>query len=93
MSKLQESASFAGNSNIIRLIPTRNARLRIAALAIVLALVSLAAASGMRTDWAGSQGGPVVQPPETASASVEFVYFPGQYQNQATEQTEHIQSF
>jgi hypothetical protein len=84
MSNLQEStADSTGNGNIVPFTPTHKLRRRrIAALAIVVALASLAAASTMRTDSAKRDGGQAPQASERASTSAEFVYFPAQYATQ-----------
>ncbi len=94
MSKQHSSLSgITGNGNVIPFIPARNAGHRIIALVVVLALASLAAAYGMRSDLAGSQSSMPIQATENPNASTESVYFPAQYVNQATEPTEHIQAF
>lgn len=94
MSKLHCSPSrLIRDTNVIPLIPTRSAGDRITALVIVLVLVSLAAATGMKLDLAGSQSSAAPRMAENPNASAEFVYFPGQYMNQASEPTEHIQAF
>lgn len=86
-------SSFIRDTNVIPLIPRRSVGDRITALVIVLVLVSLAAASGMKLDLAGSQSSAAPRTAENPNASAEFVYFPGQYVNQASEPTEHIQAF
>jgi hypothetical protein len=84
-----------GKSNVIPLILARKPGIRTVGLVvIVLALLSLVAAAGMRSDSAGTQGGTALQAAVTPGIpGTEFVYFPGQYVNQATEPSEHIQAF
>lgn len=84
---------LTGNGNVIPIIPARNAGHQIIAMVVVVALVSLAAAYGMRPDLAGSQSSTPLQTAGNPNASTEFVYFPAQYVNQATETSEYIQPF
>lgn len=84
---------LTADSNVISFIPTSKAGHRITALVIVLAVVSLAAASGTRPGVAGSQNSAALEMAVNPNASAGFVYFPGQYVNQATEAAEHIQAF
>jgi hypothetical protein len=96
MSKEHSSLCHSmGKSNVIPLILARKPGLRTVGLvAIVVALLSLVAAAGMRADSAGTQGGTAPQPAAApGTPGTEFVYFPGQYVNQATEPSEHIQAF
>jgi hypothetical protein len=83
---------FSGNTNVIPL--TRKRTLgggRIAALAIVFALVSLA--FGTKLDLAGSRSSAAPWTAETPYPVTEPVYFPEQYVNQASEPAQHIQAF
>jgi len=91
MSKQRSFLSgFTGNSNVISLIPSRKVSHRVVALVIVIAVLSLAAASGTRPDAGSSQNSTA---PENPNASTEFVYFPGQYVNQGTELSEPVATF
>ena len=81
------------DSNVISLKPARSVRYRIGALVIAAALVALATSAGLKSEPAGSQSGATVQAAQDPDASTEFVYFPGQYVNQAIEPTGHIQAF
>ena len=94
MSKQRTSLSgFTGNGNVISFIPTRKVSHRVIALVIVIAVLSLAAASGTRPDVAGSQNSTAVETAANPNARTEFVYFPGQYVNQGTELSEPIATF
>ena len=93
MSKQRLLSRFTGNGNVVPLIPTRNMGHRVIALVIVLGLVSFGAAGGMRPAPAGSQESTAPQTVANPNAATEFVYFPGQYVNHATEPSEHIQAF
>ena len=66
---------------------------RITALAMALAVVTLAAASGNWPQTASSEPSSALEAPATSNAPSEFVYFPAQYVNQATAPSEHIQAF
>ena len=90
---MNENTSITGNDNVIPLKPTRTAKARTIALVIVLALVSLAAASGIKPDFGGGGAKQTPLTTETAVTGPGAVYFPGQYVNQATEPSEHIQAF
>ena len=79
------------NQNVVAINPVHKMSNRIAALAIALAVVSLAAASGPRPEATEGQYALVAAAPSNGSS--EFVYFPSQYVNQATESSEHIQAF
>ena len=92
--KLCYPSRFSRSSNVIAFVPARSTRCRIIGLVAALALVSLAAACGMKADSAVSQGGTALQAAATPSTPDSgFVYFPGQYVNHATEPSEHIQAF
>ncbi len=94
MSKQRSFLSgFTGNSNVVSLVPTRKVSHRVIALVIVIAVLSLAAASGTRPDVAGGQNSTAPGTAGNPNASTEFVYFPGQYVNQATEPSEQIEAF
>ncbi len=91
----QESAlsRTSSSNNVLPFNPASKQSLRVIALLTVLALVSLVAATGTKTDWADSQGSAVVQTPANPNATTGFDYFPSQYVNQATEPSDHIQAF
>jgi hypothetical protein len=90
---LSSPSRFSGN-NVIPFFPARRSDRRIKRLVAALALVSLGAACGIKADSAGNQGGTALQSAVTPGIpGTEFVYFPGQYVNQATEPSAHIQAF
>lgn len=89
----QQRFSVIHSNNADPTVPARNSGYRIAALAVVLAVTLLAAPNWVKPDQTGSQSGAAAKPAEDPNASTEFVYFPGQYVNQATESTEHVQAF
>jgi len=60
---------------------------------VVLAVALVTAAHWVKSGQADSQSNTSARPAEDPNASTEFVYFPGQYVNQATEPTEHLQAF
>lgn len=86
-------SGFTSKGNVISFLPTRKVSHRITALVIALAVISLAAATGTRPDAAGSQDSTALETAANPNASTAFVYFPGQYVNQATEPSEHIEAF
>ena len=88
-----DKSSFRGNPNIIPFVPAHQGSGRTILLAVVLVLVSAAAASGMRLDAARGESAAAPRAAESAIAGAEFVYFPGQYVNRATESSEHIAAF
>lgn len=81
------------NRNVISFIPKRNLRRRMKPVAIILVLAAIAAASWVNVDQVRSQGSAEAKASEVSSTRAEFVYFPAQYVNQATEPSEHIQAF
>ncbi len=81
------------HSNVVPLTPARSVRYPISTWVVVAALVGLATAAGIKPELAGSQSSVILRAAENPPASTEFVYFPGQYVNQATEAAEHIQAF
>ena len=82
------SSSFAHDTNSNPPMPTR-----ISVVVIVFALLALAVTGQLMLDVAGDQGSAAPQTTENPNTSAEFVYFPGQYENQASEATQHIQAF
>jgi len=81
-------------SNVVPLVPMQKSRSVLAGLAITLLVLSLAATGAFRSDTAGSGRGTAPQTAaDPSSAATGFVYFPGQYVNQATETLAHIQAF
>jgi len=81
------------DGNVVSFKPSYHIRYRISTWVIVAALVVLAAAAGFQSGPAGSQSGAIPQTAENPNAGAEFVYFPGQFLNQASEPSEHIQAF
>ena len=81
------------DSKVVSLKPAHNVRYRTGTLVIAAALAALAAAAGLQSGPADSRNGVTLQAAENANASDEFVYFPAQYLNQASEPSEHIQAF
>ena len=79
--------------NVTPFISRRSAGYRITVLATVIALVSLVVASATGFNLFGGQITPDRQAAENPDPRTEFVYFPGQYVNQATEPSENIQGF
>lgn len=74
-------------------VPARSSGQRITVCSIVLALALLAVVNWVKPDQAAGHGTVASEPTESPNPSTEFVYFPGQYVNQATEPSEHIQAF
>lgn len=89
----QQRFSVIHSNNADPAVPARNTGLRITALVVVLAVALLAAANWVKSDQADNQSSSSVRPADDPNSSSDFVYFPGQYVNQATEPTEHIQAF
>ena len=83
------ASRFARSSDVIPLVP-RNAGHRVGALVLVLALLLLVANVKPDPADSASSAAPVAGNP---NAAADFVYFPGQYLNNASEPTEHIQAF
>ena len=84
------ASRFTRSGDVIPFAP-RNVGHRVGTVVLVLALMLLAAAN-VKPDLADGPGSaaPVAGNP---NAAADFVYFPGQYVINASEPTEHIQSF
>ena len=89
----QNRISAIHSNNGDPVVPARNTGHRVTALVVVLAVALLAAAHWVKSGQSDSQSNVSARPVEDSNASTEFIYFPAQYVNQATEPTEHIQAF
>ena len=94
MSKEHSNTSGLGGSpNIIPFVPAHQGGRRAILPAVVLVFVLAVATSGVRLDAASGESAAAPQVADSAIAGAGFVYFPGQYVNQATESSEHIAAF
>lgn len=76
-----------------RIINEFSAGHRIVGLTVVLVVVMLGTAQWMQSSRDTATLDSAQQESQVSNAAEQFVYFPGQYVNQATEPTEHIQAF
>ena len=74
-------------------VPPRATGHRTAALLIALAVALVAVAGWVKPEQAVNQSSSASAPAANPDAASEFVYFPSQYVNQATEPSDHIQAF
>ena len=73
--------------------PRRRRKQQRVALTLLLLVALLAAANWLVPGVPGNQGSAASLAVAAPPAREEFVYFPAQYLNQATEPTEHLQAF
>jgi len=80
----------AADSSVVTFTPTRKIGHHITALFIAFAVVSLLIT--MKPNSVSSDSA-APQATETANAGSEFVYFPAQYVNQATQASANVETF
>jgi hypothetical protein len=80
----------AADSSVVSFKPTRKIGHHITAFLMALAVVSLVIATKPN---AATSDSAAPQATETANAPSEFVYFPAQYVNQATQASSDVETF